>query len=128
MAYGTGSGSIGIGGKLGFGAFGFSYFDGLTRNISIDPTQTDYIQEFQFNFNIGFIQYQHDVQTDLSSGITTKYDAVGLGAIAGIGGGGINSLVMIIVSDITTLQNRGKYQGGLTQDVWCDYVVTNILL
>jgi Na+/melibiose symporter-like transporter len=32
-------------------------------------------------------------------------------AIAGIGGGGINSLVMIIVSDITTLQNRGTYQG-----------------
>jgi Na+/melibiose symporter-like transporter len=35
-----------------------------------------------------------------------------LRAIAGIGGGGINSLVMIIVSDITTLQNRGKYQGN----------------
>lgn len=36
-----------------------------------------------------------------------------LRAIAGVGGGGINSLVMIIVSDITTLQNRGKYQGEL---------------
>ncbi|KAI2487958.1 Major facilitator superfamily transporter [Pyrenophora tritici-repentis] len=36
-----------------------------------------------------------------------------LRAIAGVGGGGINSLVMIIVSDITTLQNRGKYQGWL---------------
>ncbi|OSS51522.1 hypothetical protein B5807_03768 [Epicoccum nigrum] len=36
-----------------------------------------------------------------------------LRAIAGIGGGGINSLVMIIVSDITTLENRGKYQGWL---------------
>ena len=34
-------------------------------------------------------------------------------AVAGIGGGGINSLVMIIVSDITTLENRGKYQGML---------------
>ena len=34
-----------------------------------------------------------------------------LRSVAGIGGGGINSLVMIIVSDITTLQNRGKYQG-----------------
>lgn len=33
--------------------------------------------------------------------------------VAGIGGGGINSLVMIIVSDITNLQNRGKYQGEL---------------
>lgn len=32
-------------------------------------------------------------------------------SIAGVGGGGINSLVMIIVSDITTLKNRGKYQG-----------------
>jgi predicted MFS family arabinose efflux permease len=32
-------------------------------------------------------------------------------SIAGVGGGGINSLVMIIVSDITTLQNRGHYQG-----------------
>jgi Na+/melibiose symporter-like transporter len=32
-------------------------------------------------------------------------------SVAGIGGGGINSLVMIIVSDITTLQNRGHYQG-----------------
>ncbi|KAF7552863.1 hypothetical protein G7Z17_g4043 [Cylindrodendrum hubeiense] len=32
-------------------------------------------------------------------------------SVAGIGGGGINSLVMIIVSDITTLKNRGKYQG-----------------
>ena len=32
-------------------------------------------------------------------------------AIAGIGGGGINSIVMIIVSDVTTLANRGKYQG-----------------
>ncbi|KAH7312563.1 major facilitator superfamily domain-containing protein [Stachybotrys elegans] len=34
-------------------------------------------------------------------------------SIAGVGGGGINSLVMIIVSDITTLQNRGHYQGML---------------
>jgi MFS family permease len=34
-----------------------------------------------------------------------------LRAIAGIGGGGVNSLVIIVVSDITTLENRGKYQG-----------------
>jgi Na+/melibiose symporter-like transporter len=40
-----------------------------------------------------------------------------LRAIAGIGGGGINSLVMIIVSDITTLQNRGKYQGQYSPKV-----------
>jgi hypothetical protein len=35
-------------------------------------------------------------------------------SIAGVGGGGINSLVMIIVSDITSLQNRGYYQGKLS--------------
>jgi hypothetical protein len=34
-------------------------------------------------------------------------------ALAGIGGGGINSLAMIITSDITTLENRGKFQGML---------------
>ena len=32
-------------------------------------------------------------------------------AIAGIGGGGIISLVSIIISDIVSLQDRGKYQG-----------------
>lgn len=49
-----------------------------------------------------------------------------LRAVAGIGGGGINSLVMIIVSDITTLQNRGKYQGGSSLALWNDNDVTNI--
>ncbi|KAF2815268.1 major facilitator superfamily transporter [Mytilinidion resinicola] len=34
-------------------------------------------------------------------------------AIAGIGAGGVNSVAMIIVSDITTLENRGKFQGIL---------------
>jgi MFS family permease len=34
-------------------------------------------------------------------------------AIAGVGGGGVNSIAMIIVSDITTLENRGRYQGIL---------------
>lgn len=32
-------------------------------------------------------------------------------AVAGIGGGGITNLAMIIVSDIVTLEQRGKYQG-----------------
>ncbi|GBC02629.1 hypothetical protein RclHR1_04720001 [Rhizophagus clarus] len=32
-------------------------------------------------------------------------------AIAGVGGGGILSLVMIIISDIVSLKDRGKYQG-----------------
>lgn len=31
--------------------------------------------------------------------------------LAGIGGGGISNLAMIIVSDIVTLEERGKYQG-----------------
>ncbi|TEA22092.1 Efflux pump dotC [Colletotrichum sidae] len=43
----------------------------------------------------------------------TKEQLFAFRAIAGIGGGGINSVVMIIVSDITTLENRGKYQGIL---------------
>lgn len=42
---------------------------------------------------------------------TNAIQLFGCRAVAGIGGGGINSLVMIIVSDITTLQNRGTYQG-----------------
>lgn len=49
---------------------------------------------------------------DLGCGFAQTADQLfALRSIAGIGGGGINSLVMIIVSDITTLQNRGKYQG-----------------
>lgn len=32
-------------------------------------------------------------------------------AVAGIGGGGITNLAMIIVSDVVTLEQRGKYQG-----------------
>jgi hypothetical protein len=49
---------------------------------------------------------------DLGCGFAqTSIQLFVLRAVAGIGGGGINSLVMIIVSDITTLQNRGKYQG-----------------
>ncbi|OLN87473.1 putative transporter C3H1.06c 5 [Colletotrichum chlorophyti] len=34
-------------------------------------------------------------------------------AVAGIGGGGITNLAMIIVSDVVTLEQRGKYQGIL---------------
>lgn len=37
----------------------------------------------------------------------------GLRALSGIGAGGINSLTMVIVSDIVTLRERGKYQGYL---------------
>jgi Na+/melibiose symporter-like transporter len=51
---------------------------------------------------------------DLGCGFAQTADQLfALRSIAGIGGGGINSLVMIIVSDITTLQNRGKYQGKI---------------
>lgn len=38
-------------------------------------------------------------------------------AIAGIGSGGVNSIAMIIVSDITTLEKRGKFQGELLAGV-----------
>lgn len=41
----------------------------------------------------------------------TKEQLFAFRAIAGIGGGGVNSVAMIIVSDITTLENRGKFQG-----------------
>ncbi|KAI9350691.1 major facilitator superfamily domain-containing protein [Obelidium mucronatum] len=34
-------------------------------------------------------------------------------AIAGIGGGGIFSLVLIIISDIVSMRDRGKFQGGI---------------
>lgn len=52
---------------------------------------------------------------DLGCGFAQTPDQLfALRSIAGIGGGGINSLVMIIVSDITTLQNRGKYQGTVS--------------
>ena len=32
-------------------------------------------------------------------------------AVAGVGGGGITNLAMIVVSDVVTLEQRGKYQG-----------------
>lgn len=49
---------------------------------------------------------------DLACGFAqTAEQLFGFRSVAGIGGGGINSLVMIIISDITTLENRGKYQG-----------------
>ncbi|KAJ9137839.1 Major facilitator superfamily transporter [Coniochaeta hoffmannii] len=51
---------------------------------------------------------------DVLSGFAkTKEQLFAFRAVAGVGGGGINSIVMIIVSDITTLENRGKYQGIL---------------
>ncbi|KAF5671198.1 major facilitator superfamily transporter [Fusarium heterosporum] len=49
---------------------------------------------------------------DLACGFAkTPMQLYALRAIAGIGGGGVNSIVMIIISDITSLQNRGYYQG-----------------
>jgi MFS family permease len=49
---------------------------------------------------------------DVLSGFAkTKEELFVFRAVAGVGGGGINSIVMIIVSDVTTLENRGKYQG-----------------
>jgi MFS family permease len=46
-----------------------------------------------------------------------------LRAIAGIGGGGINSRVMVIASDITKLQNRGMFQGVCLQIVVFDRII-----
>lgn len=46
---------------------------------------------------------------DVLSGFAKNKDQLfGFRAVAGIGGGGINSIVMIIVRDITT-KTRGKY-------------------
>jgi MFS family permease len=39
-------------------------------------------------------------------------------AIAGIGGGGINSLCKIIISDIVSLKDRGKVSDMLTVLIW----------
>jgi MFS family permease len=35
-------------------------------------------------------------------------------AISGMGGGGINGIAMVIVSDIVPLKDRGKYQGFIS--------------
>ncbi|KAK3376669.1 major facilitator superfamily domain-containing protein [Lasiosphaeria ovina] len=48
---------------------------------------------------------------DLLAGFAqTKEQLFAFRAVAGVGGGAVNSIVMIIVSDVTTLENRGKYQ------------------
>ncbi|KAJ3063100.1 hypothetical protein HDU98_001050 [Podochytrium sp. JEL0797] len=48
----------------------------------------------------------------LMCGIATSMPFLIVGrAIAGLGGGGIMSLVFIILSDIVSIQDRGKYQG-----------------
>ncbi|KAJ3193974.1 hypothetical protein HK101_003727 [Irineochytrium annulatum] len=45
-------------------------------------------------------------------GASTSMEMLIVGrGVAGIGGGGIFSLVLIIISDIVSIQNRGKYQG-----------------
>jgi MFS family permease len=50
-----------------------------------------------------------------------------LGAISGLGGGGILTLVMIVVSDVVTLKERGKYQGILGGVVACANSVGPVL-
>ncbi|KAJ3031949.1 UNVERIFIED_CONTAM: hypothetical protein HDU68_010029 [Siphonaria sp. JEL0065] len=48
------------------------------------------------------------------AGISTSMEMLIVGrAISGIGGGGIFSLVVIIISDIVSIQDRGKYQGAI---------------
>ena len=48
-------------------------------------------------------------------GLTINYLLTYLrpGAVAGIGGGGILTSVMIVISDVVSLQKRGTYQGIL---------------
>lgn len=51
---------------------------------------------------------------DLACGFAqTPYQLYIFRAFCGIGNGGITSLTMVIVSDVVTLQDRGKYQGIL---------------
>lgn len=53
---------------------------------------------------------------DLLCGFAQSKEALfAFRAIAGIGAGGVNSVAMIIVSDITTLENRGKFQGQFSR-------------
>ncbi|KAF9279327.1 hypothetical protein BGZ68_007985 [Mortierella alpina] len=40
--------------------------------------------------------------------------------IAGIGAGGVLSMVMIIIADLVSLRDRGRYQGATFWDVF-DY-------
>ncbi|KAJ3068959.1 hypothetical protein HDU98_007937 [Podochytrium sp. JEL0797] len=48
----------------------------------------------------------------LLCGVATSMEFLIAGrAVAGIGGGGIFSLVLIVISDIVSIQDRGKYQG-----------------
>ncbi|KAJ3190823.1 hypothetical protein HK101_008335 [Irineochytrium annulatum] len=50
----------------------------------------------------------------LVCGIAPSMEVLVVGrAVAGLGAGGIFSLVMIIISDIVSIQDRGKYQGIL---------------
>ncbi|ORX36039.1 major facilitator superfamily domain-containing protein [Kockovaella imperatae] len=48
-------------------------------------------------------------------------------AVTGIGGGGILTLTMIIVSDVVTLRERGKYQGILGGVVACSNALGPLL-
>lgn len=55
-----------------------------------------------------------DLMCGLSRNVTMFYIFRG---VAGIGGGGIVNLSMIIVSDVVTLEERGKYQGIISSMV-----------
>ena len=47
--------------------------------------------------------------------------------IAGAGGGGIVSMVQIVMSDVVSLRERGKYQGILVRDCMARYPKTRFL-
>ncbi|CAM1511789.1 Fc.00g093020.m01.CDS01 [Cosmosporella sp. VM-42] len=61
-----------------------------------------------------------DLLCGLSRNATMFYVFRGL---AGVGGGGIQNLAMIIVSDVVTLEQRGKYQGILGATIGLGNVV-----
>ncbi|KAJ1557041.1 hypothetical protein HK405_001013, partial [Cladochytrium tenue] len=54
-----------------------------------------------------------EIGSALCGAATSMNMLIGARAVAGLGGGGIMSLVLIIVSDIVSLKDRGKYLGVL---------------
>ncbi|KAI8614121.1 major facilitator superfamily domain-containing protein [Chytriomyces sp. MP71] len=54
-----------------------------------------------------------EVGSALCGAATSMEFLIAARAVAGIGGGGIFALVLIIISDIVSMQDRGKYQGAI---------------
>lgn len=68
------------------------------------------------------------VIADLACGLVPNAPAFyALRGLAGIGGGGITNLAMIIVADVVTLEQRGRYQGIIGATVGLGNVLGPIL-